>query len=85
MKFFKLFVFLIFGVLLPVSVNAEECEIEDWIVKFDNMLKVLEIQGVATCNSGLFKLRLYEGEGENRKFYGVEDAFIEGYTFGYSV
>ena len=80
MRFCRLFAVFIL-ILLPFSVNSEECEIEDWKASYQDMMQSLEIQGVATCRSGIFKLRMYEGQGENRKFYAVEDAFIEGYTF----
>lgn len=81
MRYCKLLAVLILGLLLPFSVGADKCEIEDWKSTYSHSMKTLEIQGVATCRGGLFVLRLYEGEGQDRKFYGVENAFIEGYAF----
>lgn len=53
------------------------CEIEDW--RWTGMGGVLIVEGVATCDEGRVRLRLYEGEGG--AFLGVADGFIEGHTF----
>ena len=39
------------------------------------------IEGSATCDKGEIKLRLYDGEGDNKKFLGIAEGFIEGHTF----
>ena len=45
------------------------------------MMKALRIDGVATGDKGRIVLRLYDGEGDGRKFIGIETAFIEGNAF----
>ena len=61
--------------------HAGRCEIEDWSHKYTAPMKMLMIDGVATCDEGEIRLRLYDGEGEGRTFLGVERAFIEGHIF----
>ena len=57
------------------------CEIEDWKHTYTPMMEALQIDGVATCDTGRVSLRLYDGEGDARKFIGVERAFIKGHVF----
>ena len=57
------------------------CEIEDWTHTYIGMMEALQIDGVATCDTGEVRLRLYDGEGDARKFIGVETAYIEGHIF----
>ena len=40
---------------------------------------VLSVEGVATCDEGHARLRLYEGEGG--AFLRVAGGFIEGHTY----
>lgn len=61
--------------------HVGKCEIEDWKHTYTPMMRALLIDGVTTCNKGEIKLRLYDGEGEARKFVGVETAYIEGHIF----
>ena len=44
-------------------------------------MQALTIEGVATCNTGTVRIRLYDGEGDARKFFGVETTYIEGHIF----
>ena len=39
------------------------------------------LQGVATCERGIARFRLYDGEGPARKFLGVASASIRGHIF----
>ena len=57
------------------------CEIEDWNYSYTPMIKALTIDGVTTCDAGEVRLRLYDGEGDARKFLAVETAYIEGHIF----
>ena len=57
------------------------CKIEDWKHTYTGMMKALQIDGVATCDKGRIVMRLYDGDGEGRKFIGVETAFIKGHAF----
>ena len=54
------------------------CEIEDWKHTYTSVVQALTIEGVATCNTGTVRIRLYDGEGDARKFFGVETTYIEG-------
>ena len=58
-----------------------KCEIEDWKYTYTPMMQALQIDGVATCDKGEVRLRLYDGEGDAQKFVGVETAYIEGHIF----
>ena len=55
------------------------CEIEDW--RWYSVADYLNIEGVATCDSGRIRIRLYEGEGDKAKFIGTADGRIKGHTF----
>ena len=44
-------------------------------------MQAVTIDGVATCDAGKVRLRLYDGVGDTRKFIGVETAYIEGHIF----
>ena len=56
------------------------CEIEDW--RWNTTLgDFLTVEGVTTCDKGLIRIRLYDGEGDDRKFVGVATGFVSGHTF----
>ena len=57
------------------------CEIEDWSHAYTPTMQALTIDGVATCDAGEVRLRLYDGEGDDRKFLAVDTAYIEGHIF----
>ena len=61
--------------------HVGKCEIEDWNYSYTSMMKALTIDGVATCDAGEVRLRLYDGEGDDRKFLAVDTAYIEGHIF----
>lgn len=61
--------------------HVGECQIEDWTYTYTSMMEALTIDGVTTCNSGEIRLRLYDGEGEDQKFLGVDTAYIDGHIF----
>ena len=56
------------------------CEIEDWRW-YVTAGTFLTIEGVATCDAGRVRIRLYEGEGDKPKFLGTADGRIKGHTF----
>ncbi len=61
--------------------HVGKCKIEDWKDTYTPVMQAIQIEGVATCNTGQIRLRLYDGKGEARKFIGVESAYIRGHTF----
>lgn len=69
------------GSALACDDHIGKCEIEDWKYNYTAVMEALTIDGVATCNAGTVRLRLYDGEGEARKFVGVETAYIKGHIF----
>ena len=69
------------GTAIACDDHVGQCEIEDWTHTYTAVMQSLVIDGVATCNSGTVRLRLYDGEGDARKFIGVDTAYIEGHIF----
>ena len=61
--------------------SAEACEVEAWRWYHTAIIDMLSIEGATTCENGHLILRVYEGEDENRRFLGVDTAFIRGHTF----
>ncbi len=61
--------------------HVGKCKIEEWRSSYTAVMRALTIDGVATCDAGVARIRLYEGEGDARKFLGVETAYIEGHIF----
>ncbi len=78
----KTIVISLFALMVMSSVAlAEECIIEDWKSIYQDTMQALIIEGVTTCKSGQIQLRLYDGEGDGREFFGVETGYIQGYIF----
>ena len=73
--------FLASTVALACDDHIGVCEIEDWNHAYTPTMQALTIDGVATCDAGEVRLRLYDGEGDARKFLAVETAYIEGHIF----
>ena len=69
------------GIALACDDHVGTCEVEDWKHVYSATLQAVRIDGVATCDKGQIRLRLYDGEGEARKFVGVETSYIEGHIF----
>lgn len=57
------------------------CEIEDWTYFHTGMMEALQIDWVTTCDTGVIGHRLYDGEGDAKKFIGVESAYFRGHAF----
>lgn len=60
---------------------AGACEIEDWRWEYTAFMKTLQIEGVTTCAKGEMSVRIYDGEGEKRKFLAVDNAYIKRHVF----
>ena len=60
---------------------AGACEVEDWRWEYTALMNALQIEGVTTCAKGEMSVRIYEGEGEKRKFLAVDNAYIERHVF----
>ena len=61
--------------------RQDKCEIEDWGHTYTAVMQALTIGGVATCDTGVARLRLYDGEGDGRKFLTVDTSYIQGHIF----
>ena len=59
--------------------TALACEVEEWNHSYDAF--GITIFGAATCERGKIGIRLYDGEGENRKIIGVSETYIGSYVF----
>ena len=57
-----------------------KCEIEDWRW-YSTLGSFLTVEGVATCDTGHVRIRLYEGDGDKPKFLGTAEGFVEGHVF----
>ena len=68
------------GVAQACDDHHGACEIEDWRW-YSAAGSFLMIEGVATCDTGHVRIRLYEGEGAKPKFLGTAEGFIQGHTF----
>ncbi len=55
------------------------CEIEDW--RSWDSFGTFVIEGVATCDTGFIRIRLYDGEGDGQRFLGTAEGFIDGHVF----
>ncbi len=67
------------GVASACDDHDGECEIEDW--RPVDMFGSLQIEGVATCDSGLISIRLYDEASGESKYLGNAAGFIQGHTF----
>lgn len=56
------------------------CEIEDWRW-YSTAGSFLMVEGVATCDTGRIRIRLYEGDGDKPKFFGTAEGLVEGHIF----
>lgn len=70
---------------VAVATPVVACEVEDWRTWHIPIMESLMIEGVTTCRTGEIFLRVYDGEGDDAKFVGVEHAYIEGYQFKTSI
>ena len=64
------------GVALACDNHVGKCELEAWRSTYTPMIKMLTIEGSATCNEGSINTRLYDGE----KFIGTADGIVEGHA-----
>ena len=65
-----------FGTAVACDDHVGKCELEAWRSAYTPMVKLLVIEGSATCNEGSINTRLYDGE----KFIGTADGIIQGHA-----
>ena len=68
-----------FGIARACDDHVGTCQIDDW--RSYQQLNYLNIEGVATCDSGKVNLRIYDGDGDNARFIATTYAYIEGHSF----
>ena len=61
------------------------CQVEDWRWWHTKALRVMGIEGVATCDAGTVNLRAYDQRDGKRIFLGVGSTFIEGRIFNTTI
>lgn len=69
------------GVVGACDDHVGKCEIEDWRWFKISEVNMLTIEGVASCDSGMISVRIYEGVGDSQKFLSIATGFVEGHTF----
>ena len=67
--------------LMLAAGSAEACKVEAWRWYHTASIDTLTIEGATTCAKGRLMLRVYEGKNENRRFLGIDGAYIRGHTF----
>ena len=60
---------------------ALACEVEEWRWYESEHSQYVEVEGSATCRTGMIYLRLYGARGEERRFLGVSESRIEGHVW----
>ncbi|MCY3794811.1 MAG: hypothetical protein OXG51_10620 [Gammaproteobacteria bacterium] len=60
--------------------HVGKCKIEAWRYTHTPAIRLLTIEGSASCNEGTVNMRLYVGDGEKKKFLGTADGIIEGHA-----
>ena len=73
------------GAALACDDHIGTCEVEHWRYHHTAALRILGIEGTATCHEGEVTIRAYSGTEENPDFIGVDTAYIEGHAFKSSI
>ena len=58
----------------------DSCQVEDWRW-YPSHDDTVVIEGASNCEEGRIVIRIYDGQGEERKFLGVATGYIEGFAF----
>ena len=58
----------------------DSCRVEDWRWYVPHG-DTLAIEGASNCKEGRIVIRVYAKEGDEQKFLGVADTYLEGYAF----
>lgn len=67
------------GGALACDDHVGKCEIEAWRYTHTPAMRVLTIEGSASCDKGSAKIRLFT-DPEKSQFLGVADGLIEGHA-----
>ena len=67
--------------LATVATQADDsCKVEDWRWYVPHG-DTLAIEGASNCKEGRIVIRVYAKEGDEQKFLGVADTYVEGFAF----
>ena len=67
--------------LATAVVRADDsCQVEDWRWYIPHG-DTLAIEGASNCKEGRIVIRVYAKEGDEERFLGIADAYLEGYAF----
>ena len=69
------------GVAIACDDHIGLCEVEDWRYYHTEAMRMLGIEGTATCNEGELTLRAYSGTEDDPNLVGVDTTYIEGHVF----
>ena len=70
------------AVLLGTTVAGadDSCKVEDWRWYVPHG-DTLAIEGASNCKEGRIVIRVYAKEGDEQRFLGIADTYVEGYAF----
>ena len=63
-----------------VAEADENCKVEDWRWYIPHG-DTLAIEGASNCKDGRIVIRVYAKEGDEERFLGIADAYLDGYAF----
>ena len=67
--------------LATAVVRADDtCKVEDWRWYIPHG-DTLAIEGASNCKEGRIVIRVYAKEGDEERFLGVADTYVEGFAF----
>ena len=67
--------------LASAVVRADEgCQVEDWRWYVPHG-DTLAIEGASNCKEGRIVIRVYAKEGDEERFLGIANAYVEGFAF----
>lgn len=61
--------------------KGEKCQVEEWRSAHNEILEILVIEGVSTCDKGRIRIRVYDTSEDKPKFIGTSAGRIRNHTF----
>lgn len=69
------------NVALACDDHIGACEIEDWRYHHTEAMRLLGLEGTATCNEGELTVRAYTGSEDDPTLVGVDTTYIKAHVF----
>ena len=84
-----LFAFVILAVLVIQShaqsgiekTDDTDCRIEDWRWAYNDIMKMITIEGTTSCPAGRIIIRSYTGADGSTEYLGNADGYVDGHAF----